>query len=104
GRLPPRAPGIYPPLLLDQGLAAALGSAAQRATIPTRVEAGPTGRYPADLEAAAYFCCLEALQNAMKHAGPEATAAIRAWEENGALRFSVSDDGAGFDAAGKAAG
>jgi signal transduction histidine kinase len=98
------AHGIYPPLLLDQGLAAALGSAAQRATIPTRVEAGPIGRYPADLEAAAYFCCLEALQNAMKHAGPEATAVIRAWEEDGALRFAVSDDGAGFDAAAKADG
>jgi signal transduction histidine kinase len=98
------AHGIYPPLLLDQGLAAALGSAAQRATIPTRVEAGPVGRYPADVEAAAYFCCLEALQNAMKHAGPEATAVVRAWEEGGALRFSVSDDGAGFDAAAKAGG
>jgi signal transduction histidine kinase len=98
------AHGIYPPLLLDQGLAAALGSAAQRATIPTRVEAGPIGRYPADLEAAAYFCCLEALQNAMKHAGPEATAVIRAWEENGALCFAVTDDGAGFDAAAKADG
>jgi signal transduction histidine kinase len=98
------AHGIYPPLLLDQGLAAALGSAAQRATIPTRVEAGPVGRYPADVEAAAYFCCLEALQNAMKHAGPEATAVVRAWEEGGTLRFSVSDDGAGFDAAARAGG
>jgi len=98
------AHGIYPPLLLDQGLAAALGSAAQRATIPTRVEAGPVGRYPADLEAAAYFCCLEALQNAMKHAGPEATAVVRAWEEGGTLRFSVSDDGAGFDPAARAGG
>ena len=98
------AHGIYPPLLLDQGLAAALGSAAQRATIPTRVEAGPVGRYPADVEAAAYFCCLEALQNAMKHAGPEATAVIRAWEEDGTLRFAVTDDGAGFDPAAKAGG
>jgi signal transduction histidine kinase len=98
------AHGIYPPLLLDQGLAAALGSAAQRATIPTRVEAGPIGRYPGDVEAAAYFCCLEALQNAMKHAGPEATAVIRAWEEDGSLRFEVADDGAGFDAGGKAGG
>jgi signal transduction histidine kinase len=98
------AHGIYPPLLLDQGLAAALGSAAQRATIPTRVEAGPIGRYPGDVEAAAYFCCLEALQNAMKHAGPEATAVIRAWEEDGALRFEVADDGAGFDPAARAGG
>jgi signal transduction histidine kinase len=98
------AHGIYPPLLLDQGLAAALGSAAQRATIVTRVEAGSIGRYPAEVEAAAYFCCLEALQNAMKHAGPEATSSIQVWEEKGALRFEVRDDGAGFDAAVKATG
>jgi signal transduction histidine kinase len=93
------AHGIYPPLLMDQGLAAALGSAAQRATIPTRVETGPLGRYPSEVEAAAYFCCLEALQNAMKHAGPDATATVRVWEEAGALRLAVVDDGAGFDAA-----
>jgi signal transduction histidine kinase len=98
------AHGIYPPLLMDQGLAAALGSAAQRATIPTRVEAGSIGRYPSEVEAAVYFCCLEALQNAMKHAGPAATAVVRVWEEAGALRFSVTDDGAGFHAAAKAAG
>ena len=98
------AHGIYPPLLMDQGLAAALGSAAQRATIPTRVEAGSLGRYPSDVEAAAYFCCLEALQNAMKHAGPEATVVVRVWEEAGALRFAVTDDGVGLDPTAKAAG
>jgi signal transduction histidine kinase len=98
------AHGIYPPLLMDQGLAAALGSAAQRATIPTRVEAGSLGRYPSEVEAAAYFCCLEALQNAMKHAGPEASVAVRVWEEAGALRFAVTDDGAGLDPAAKATG
>jgi signal transduction histidine kinase len=98
------AHGIYPPLLMDQGLAAALGSAARRATIPTRVEAGPLGRYPSEVEAAAYFCCLEALQNAMKHAGTAATVVVRVWEEAGALRFAVADDGAGFDPAAKATG
>jgi signal transduction histidine kinase len=98
------AHGIYPPLLMDQGLAAALGSAAQRATIPTRVEAAALGRYPSDVEAAAYFCCLEALQNAMKHAGPAATVVVRVWEEAGALRFSVTDDGAGFDPAAASGG
>ena len=98
------AHGIYPPLLMDEGLAAALGSAAQRATIPTRVEAGSLGRYPSEVEAAAYFCCLEALQNAMKHAGPEATVEVRVWEEAGALRFAVTDDGAGLDPAAKASG
>jgi signal transduction histidine kinase len=98
------AHGIYPPLLMDQGLAAALGSAAQRTTIPTRVEARSLGRYPSEVEAAAYFCCLEALQNAMKHAGSAATVVVRVWEEAGALRFTVTDDGSGFDPAAKATG
>jgi signal transduction histidine kinase len=98
------AHGIYPPLLMDQGLAAALGSAAQRTTIPTRLEAEAIGRYPSEVEAAAYFCCLEALQNAMKHAGPAATAVVRVWEEAGALRFAVTDDGAGFAPAAKGGG
>jgi signal transduction histidine kinase len=98
------AHGIYPPLLMDQGLAAALGSAAQRATIPTQVEATSIGRHSAEVEAAVYFCCLEALQNAMKHAGPAATVVVRAWEEAGALRFAVTDDGAGFDPAARGAG
>jgi signal transduction histidine kinase len=98
------AHGIYPPLLMDQGLAAALGSAAQRATIPTRVEVRQLGRYPSEVEATAYFCCLEALQNAMKHAGPAATVVVRVWEEAGALRFAVTDDGAGLDPTAKATG
>jgi signal transduction histidine kinase len=45
-----------------------------------------------------YFCCLEALQNASKHAGG-ARVEVRMWEESGGLLFSVSDDGPGFDAA-----
>ena len=98
------AHGIYPPLLMDQGLAAALGSAADRAALPTRVEADSTGRYPTEVEAAVYFCCLEALQNAAKHAGQQATATVRLWEESGALRFEVADDGAGFDPTSKGQG
>jgi signal transduction histidine kinase len=98
------AHGIYPPLLMDQGLAAALGSAADRAAFPTRVEADSTGRYPTEVEAAVYFCCLEALQNAAKHAGDGAAVTVRLWEESGALRFEVADDGAGFDPTSKGRG
>ena len=61
------------------------------------VDAAGVGRYPADLEAAVYFCCLEALQNAGKYAGEDATVAVRVWEEAGGLLFEVADDGAGFD-------
>jgi signal transduction histidine kinase len=94
------AHGIYPPLLRANGLADALFAAASHATLPTMVQAGSAGRYPADVEAAVYFCCLEAMQNACKHAGEQATIRLRVREEAGTLTFEVTDDGAGFDAAG----
>jgi signal transduction histidine kinase len=93
------AHGIYPPLLVDRGLPEALRAAAGRAALPTDVVADGIGRYPQAVEAAVYFCCLEALQNAGKHAGEGASATVRVWEEEGALLFQVSDDGAGFDPA-----
>ncbi len=91
------AHGIYPPLLMDRGLEAALGAAAGRAALPTAVEADGIGRYPQQVEAAIYFCCLEALQNAGKHAGEGAEATITLREEEGKLFFEVADTGAGFD-------
>ena len=91
------AHGIYPPLLMDRGLAEALSAAAGRAALPTGVEAEGIGRYSPAAEAAVYFCCLEALQNAAKHAGPGAQAMITVREDEGALIFDVHDDGAGFD-------
>ncbi len=93
------AHGIYPPLLVDRGLGEALSAAAGRNALPTELEADGIGRYPQDVEAAVYFCCLEALQNAGKHAGDDATATIRVWEEAGGLLFEVADNGAGFDPA-----
>jgi signal transduction histidine kinase len=93
------AHGIYPPLLADQGLGEALRAAAGRSPLAVAVSvADDVGRYSADLEAAVYFCCLEALQNAGKHA-PGATVQLRVWTEAGGLNFAVSDDGPGFDAA-----
>lgn len=91
------AHGIYPPLLADRGLSEALAAAARRASLPTEVRSDGIGRYPPEIEAAVYFCCLEALQNAGKHAGESARAAIRLWEEAGGLLFEVADDGVGFD-------
>jgi signal transduction histidine kinase len=90
------AHGIYPPLLADSGLVAALGSAANRSPLAVIVDAEGVGRYRSDVEAAIYFCCLEALQNAAKHA-PGASVVLRLREESGGLLFSVSDDGPGFD-------
>jgi signal transduction histidine kinase len=95
------AHGIYPPLLADRGIEEALRSAASRAALPTVVEASGLGRHAPEVEAAVYFCCLEALQNAGKHAGDGASATVKVWEEPGALLFEVADDGAGFDASGR---
>ncbi len=94
------AHGIYPPLLMESGLPAALRTAAARCPLLTEVDAA-VGRYPSEVEASVYFCVLEALQNAAKHA-PGATVAIRLWEEAGALRFEVVDDGPGLAGGGDA--
>jgi signal transduction histidine kinase len=92
------AHGIYPPLLLDSGLGEALRAAAGRSPLDVVVRADDIGRYPAEVEAAVYFCCLEALQNAAKHAeGAVVTIWLR--EESGGLLFDVADNGPGFDAA-----
>jgi signal transduction histidine kinase len=90
------ARGIYPPLLADLGLAAALGAQASKSPVPVTVDAGEIGRFPQDIEAAVYFCCLEALQNAAKYA--HATQArICVQTQGGTLRFTVADDGMGYD-------
>ena len=91
------AHGIYPPLLMDRGLAEALRAAGNRSPLPVDVEVDDAvGRYPQAVEAAIYFCCLEALQNAGKHAGEDATITVTLREDEGAVLFEVRDDGAGF--------
>lgn len=97
------AHGIYPPLLMDSGLAEALRAAANRSPLAVAVRADGVGRYPSELEAAVYFCCLEALQNAGKHA-PDANVVVEITEADGHLRFEVRDDGPGFDVAAATAG
>ena len=90
------ARGIYPPLLADKGLAAAIEAQAVRAALPVTVDADGIGRYRQEVEAAVYFCTLEALQNASKYAEPsEVTVRLR--EEGGELVFAIRDDGRGFD-------
>jgi signal transduction histidine kinase len=90
------ARGIYPPLLADLGLAAALNAQAGKSALPVAVEGDGIGRFGQDTEAAVYFCCLEALQNTTKYA--RAThARICLQAQNRTLRFTVSDDGTGYD-------
>ena len=93
------ARGVYPTLLVDHGIVEALRDAASRSAIGAEVRARGVRRYPQEVEAAVYFCCIEALQNAEKHSG--ATAVRIDLIENGELRFEVRDDGCGFDPAGQ---
>ncbi len=88
--------GIYPPLLEEQGIAAALAAQYQRTDLPVRLNTDGTGRYPIDLEAAVYFCTLEALQNIAKYADAHVVD-VTIGEQNGSLTFQVTDDGMGFD-------
>ncbi|HEX6401112.1 MAG TPA: histidine kinase, partial [Actinomycetota bacterium] len=90
------ARGIYPPLLADKGLVAALESQARKSTVPIAIEADGVGRYPQEAEAAVYFSCLEALQNVAKYASAS-RATISLSDGDGRLRFAVKDDGVGFD-------
>ena len=92
------ARGIYPPLLADRGLGAALQGQARKSTVPIAVEADGIGRYPQETEAAVYFSCLEALQNIAKYAGAS-HATIHLAQADGALTFEIADDGVGFDPA-----
>ena len=93
------ARGIYPPLLAEKGLAAALESQARKATLPVTVDAGGIARYPQDVEATVYFCVLEALQNVQKYASAsQVNIRLRVVDES-FLRFEVVDDGRGFDVA-----
>jgi signal transduction histidine kinase len=92
------AHGVYPPLLVEKGLGDALRAAANRAPLSVAVESDGVARYPGEVEAAVYFCCLEALQNASKHA-PDAHVDVRLRQDATGLHFEVADDGPGFDLA-----
>lgn len=83
------AHGVVPPLLLEQGLPVALMDVAQRAALPTEVHLQGVDRLDPAVERAVYFCCLEALQNAAKHGGPEAAARLTLNQDETQLHFEV---------------
>jgi signal transduction histidine kinase len=91
------AHGVYPAVLVDHGLASALTSVAGRSPLPVRVEAALPGRLAPAIEAAVYFCCLEAIQNAAKHAGAGATVTVSVRAHAEGVAFEIRDDGIGFD-------
>jgi signal transduction histidine kinase len=90
------ARGIYPPLLADQGLGAALRAQARKSMVPVALEVEEIGRYSQEIESAIYFSCLEALQNVAKYADASLVT-IALTRSDGHLSFSVADDGVGFD-------
>jgi signal transduction histidine kinase len=93
------AQGIYPPLLVSGGLSEALPTLAARAAVPVRLGLQDLGRYPPSTEAALYYCCSEALQNAAKHGGPDTAVVITAQADEQTLNLTISDTGRGFDPA-----
>jgi signal transduction histidine kinase len=93
------AHGLYPPMLERFGVIEALRSACRHTALPVRIVDEGIGRQSAAVESTLYFCCLEALQNAAKHAGTGASATVRIGADARAVWFAVDDDGAGFDAA-----
>jgi signal transduction histidine kinase len=103
GDLRDLARGIYPPLLIDEGLGVALDAQARRSLVPTTIRADGLGRYAPEVEAAVYFSCLEALQNVAKYAEASSATVILA-QSNGHLTFEVVDDGRGFDPAAERTG
>jgi two-component system, NarL family, sensor kinase len=90
------ARGLYPPILAEQGLEAALRARARDVPLPVTVRVHGVGRYDRSVEATAYFCCLEAIHNACKHANAS-TLDIELVADGDTLLFTVTDDGIGFD-------
>jgi signal transduction histidine kinase len=90
------AQGIHPPLLTAQGLAAALRRQENNPALEVTIEDRDLRRYAIEVEAAVYFACLEALNNAAKHA-PGSHVVVQLLERDAHIVFSVRDDGVGFD-------
>ncbi|MDH4345507.1 MAG: histidine kinase [Thermoleophilia bacterium] len=90
------ARGIYPPLLADRGLVAALEAQARKSPVDVRIEADGLGRYGPDLESSVYFSVLEALQNVAKYADASSVD-VALGTADGEVWFAVTDDGRGFD-------
>ena len=93
------AHGIYPHVLSDFGMVAALQQVARAAGGAVSVRGNAVGRHPAELESAIYYCCREAIQNASKHGGPAVQIMVSLHEDAHTVGFEVSDDGRGFDLA-----
>ncbi len=93
------AHGIYPTALARSGLSRAFEWLAGHSQGRVTVTASPVGRFSPEIELAVYYCGLEAVQNASKHAGPQTHVWVRLDVEADELRLEVRDNGSGFDVA-----
>jgi signal transduction histidine kinase len=98
------AHGIYPTILRERGLGDALRAAATTAPLQLTIEDDGVGRCAPTVEAALYFCCLEAIQNAAKHAGSGSHVSVTLRERGGLLDFEVADNGPGVQPSAKWSG
>jgi signal transduction histidine kinase len=92
------AHGIYPTVLRERGIADALKAFAPVVvTNPVRIDDRGVGRASSGVEVAIYYCSLEAIQNAVKHAGPGTGITVTMARSDGLIEFEIADDGVGFD-------
>ena len=98
------AHGIYPTVLRERGLADGLSVAVASSPLPVQIVDGGIGRCDPTIEAAIYFCSLEAIQNATKHGGPGARVTVTLGRRDGAVEVDVADDGIGFQIGAKGEG
>ena len=97
------AQGVYPPVLSEHGLVEALRSAVDRYPLPLTLDLQDPGRHSSEVEAAVYFCCVEAVQNAAKHSRATKVR-VSLGVDAGEVWFTVQDDGTGFERRGLATG
>jgi signal transduction histidine kinase len=93
------ARGIFPPLLAEQGVVAALVAHIRKVGAHATVEASDAfgaRRFDPDMEAGVYFCCLQAIQNVIRHAG-NAACVIRLDLDGDEIAVEIHDSGPGFD-------
>lgn len=96
------ARGIFPPLLADKGIVPALEAHIRKVGAHAIVEPEASFgdlRFDADTEACVYFCCLQAIQNVIRHAGNAPSVVRLGYDHDAALAVAIEDGGRGFDLA-----
>jgi signal transduction histidine kinase len=94
GELRELARGIHPAVLTEGGLDPALRGLVARSALPATIVAVPEGRFPAAVEAAAYFVAAEGMTNAARHAEANRVE-VAVWRGDDVLEVEVRDDGRG---------